>query len=225
MKSINNNTKYIFQKNILKWYDQNKRSFPWRNSPSPYEILISEVLLQQTNAEKVVQPYKELVSTYPTFDVLADADITILRQVFKPLGLFYRADKLIEISNKVKSEHGGSLPNDEESLLGIKGIGKYTANAVLCFGFNQKVPIIDTNIIRIFYRFFGIKSEKKRAITDKTIWSFAESLLPDENYVGFNYGMLDFAALVCKHYHPLCDKCVISTKCWFFNNSEDTEKV
>lgn len=210
------NKKSFFQKTILDWFHKNKRDFPWRTDRSPYKVLISEIFLQQTNADKVVEPYIRLTSKYSNVEQLANADKKFLDEIFKPLGLFYRADRLIDVSNQLVQNHSGNIPSDEEELLEIRGIGKYTANAVLCFGYNKKTPIIDTNVIRVFSRFFGVESEKNRPRTDRKIWEFAKNLLPNDNYQNFNYGILDFAALVCKHFNPLCNDCPLKSKCVYF---------
>ena len=193
-----------FQNFILEWYELNKRSFPWRYTFSPYKVFVSEILLQQTNADKVIKPFNQITEAYKSMDELASADITFLNDIFMELGLFYRAQRLIDISKYLMDQHHGVIPNKKEELLKIKGIGDYTCNAILCFGYHERYALVDTNIIRVFERYLNFKSTKKRPHTDKSIWKFAQRILPNTEYIDYNYGLLDFAALVCKAKKPGC---------------------
>ncbi|MBA2846609.1 A/G-specific adenine glycosylase [Methanococcus maripaludis] len=208
----------LVKSELLEWYSKNKRSFPWRYTKNPYQVLVSEILLQQTNAEKVVSPYLKIVSRYHTIEELADADLDFLSEIFKELGLFYRSERLINISKEILSKYNGKVPCKKEELLKITGIGRYTAGAVLCFGCGMHSEILDSNIIRLFDRIFGVKSDKKRPHTDKDLWNFAEEILPAENCIDYNYALLDFAALVCKAKNPLCDGCPLNNICNYLKN-------
>lgn len=209
-----------FQKNILTWYSSNGRIFPWRYTYDAYKVLISEILLQQTNAEKVTSPYITIIQKYKTIFELASADLMFLKNIFTDLGLFYRADRLIDISKQLIEKHNGIVPDKRDSLLEIKGIGNYTSHAVLCFGFNKPYAIVDTNVIRVFERVFAFKSTSKRPHTDKKVWEFAQLILPQENYVDYNYGLLDFAAVVCRARRPLCSDCLMHNECSYYENSD-----
>jgi A/G-specific adenine glycosylase len=204
-----------FQKYILDWYSKNGRTFPWRYTFDAYKVLVSEILLQQTNVEKVINPYNTIVKKYKSVLELADADIIFLKDLFKDLGLFYRADRIISISRQIIEMYEGMIPDKREELLAIKGIGNYTGNAILCFGYNKPYAIVDTNVIRVFDRFFGFKSSSKRPHTDKKVWEFAQMLIPEDNYVDYNYGLLDFAAVVCRSRKPMCSNCLIYDMCCY----------
>jgi len=220
MAKTNSKKERLFSEKLVAWFDVNGRSFPWRTE-NPYCVLVSEVFLQQTNVRKVVEPYNELTKQYPSIFELSEADDEYLAELFKPLGLFYRADRLISIAKQIMDIHEGEIPDDEEALLEINGIGKYSANSILCFGYNKRTAILDTNIIRIFSRFFGLESEKSRPRTDKLIWSFAETILPKTRYKDYNYALLDYAALVCAHYNPKCSECVLSSSCTYIEKGEN----
>ena len=208
-----------FQKYILDWYSKNGRTFPWRYTFDAYKVLVSEILLQQTNVEKVINPYNTIVKKYKSVLELADADIIFLKDLFKDLGLFYRADRIISISRQIIEMYEGMIPDKREELLAIKGIGNYTGNAILCFGYNKPYAIVDTNVIRVFDRFFGFKSSSKRPHTDKKVWEFAQMLIPEDNYVDYNYGLLDFAAVVCRSRKPMCSNCLIYDMCCYNLNN------
>lgn len=207
-----------FQKYIFTWYSKNGRTFPWRYTYDAYKVLVSEILLQQTNAEKVISPYITIIQKYKTIFELASSDIMFLKNIFKDLGLFYRADRLIDISKQIIEKHNGIIPDKRDSLLEIKGVGNYTSHAVLCFGYNKPYAIVDTNVIRVFERVFSFKSTSKRPHTDKKVWEFAQVLLPLENYVDYNYGLLDFAATVCRARKPLCSDCLMHDVCSYYEN-------
>lgn len=207
----------MFQCFLLDWYDKNKRSFPWRYTFDPYKVLISETLLQQTNVEKIVEPYLKIIKSYKNIAELKNADINHLKDIFKDIGLFYRADRLKETADEILQFHSGIIPDTWEKLIKIKGIGYYICSAVLCFGYNKPYAVLDTNVIRIFDRMFGIKSDKKRPRDDIKLWEFAQTIIPEDRYVDYNYAVLDFGASVCTMYNPECSECVFSNTC-FYNN-------
>lgn len=219
------NTIENFQQYILNWYWSNGRKFPWRYTYDPYKVLVSEVLLQQTNAEKVIYTYNAIVEKYKSILELADADPAFLRDLFNKLGLFYRADRLISISRQIIEMYGGIIPEKRDDLLAVKGIGNYTSNAVLCFGYNKPYAIVDTNVIRVFEKVFGFKSSNKRPHTDKRVWDFAQMLIPLDNYVDYNYGLLDFGAVICRWRKPMCSNCPICSLCRYnLENSTSDNK-
>lgn len=210
----------IFQGILLVWYDRNMRSFPWRYIFNPYKVLISEVLLQQTNVEKVILPYYKIINQYKSIAELACADIKFLKDIFKYIGLFYRADRLINISKEIMNKYGGNIPNEWDQLIKIKGVGRYICSAVLCFGFNKPYAVLDTNVIRIFERVLGVESECTRPREDMKLWEFAQMLLPEEDYVDYNYALLDFAAEVCTATNPKCTNCYLKYICLYSKNKQ-----
>jgi A/G-specific adenine glycosylase len=202
-----------FQVFLLDWYTTNKREFPWRYTFDPYLVLVSEILLQQTNAHKAIDPYKKIISRCKDISALAEVDIEFLKDIFKKIGLFYRADRLISISNEIISKYESSIPRNWNELISIKGIGYYTCSAVLCFGYNKPYAVLDTNVIRILKRVFNEVSYTKRSHTDKRLWDFAQYILPESNYVDYNYALLDFAATVCSNKNPKCTVCPLKRSC------------
>lgn len=203
----------IFHYYILDWYDKNKREFPWRYTFDPYKVLVSEILLQQTNVRTVTSPYLMIISKYKNITSLSNADIIELKEIVKGIGLVYRADRLINISKEIIQNHSGEIPDEWNNLIRIKGIGKYICSAILCFGYNKPYAILDTNVIRLFERIFGLKSECSRPREDKKLWSFAQMLLPGKDYVHYNYALLDFASMVCTAANPKCDLCPLKQLC------------
>ena len=180
----------IFQSVLLEWYSRNKRTFPWRYTYNPYYVLVSEIMLQQTGAKQVVQVYNDFIDKYPTLRHLSEAlydDVLIL---FDRIGLRYRAERIINIAKEIMKSNT-DIPSTREGLISIKGIGKYTCNAILCFGYSQPYAIVDTNVIRVFDRILDYKTRLQPPHTDKDIWKFAQSILPEKDFVDYNYALLD----------------------------------
>lgn len=213
---LNKKTRFI--RKLRQWYRTYHRSYPWRNTKNPYKILISEFLLQKTNADLALATYKSLVKKYPNQHSLATAKIGVLKRLISPIGLSYRAERLIKTANQLVFEFKGEIPNNRQDLLKLYGVGLYISNAVLCFAYNKRVAIIDTNTIRIFDRVFGIKSNLKRPRTDKTLEKQVEFFLPKNNPSGFNYALLDFGATICTAKYPKCACCPLNDLCRYYRN-------
>jgi A/G-specific adenine glycosylase len=185
-----------FQNLMLDWYSNNGRDFPWRNTKDPYKILVSEFLLQKTHVRKVEDVYTEFLIQFPTIPDLAKSNINEVKDVIKPIGLLYRADRLIQLAKTIVYKYEGKIPQDYKALIGINGIGNYIANAILIFAFNEKRVIVDTNVIKVLESEFGYKSQKRRPRTDKMLWEFAQSLAPSHHIREFNWALLDFGATI-----------------------------
>lgn len=207
---------HFFDDFFVCYYEKHGREFPWRNEwVSPFAIMITEMLLRQTQAVAVSKIWKEFVCTYPEAGILADADKSELIQQLKVLGLnAQRASALIDASKWLILNHRGVVPNKLEELLMIPHIGHYTARAILCFAFGDYVEIVDVNILRFFSRYFGIEV-KPDIRRNPRIWELARHSLPiDRQKVKqHNYGLLDFASMVCKSKSPGCSKCALSSAC------------
>jgi A/G-specific adenine glycosylase len=147
-------TKRRFQRELLKWYRVFGRDLPWRQTSDPYKILVSEVMLQQTQVDRVIPKYHEFLERYPTFHHLAKARPEEVRQTWYPLGYNIRPMRLHSIACETVSRYDGSLPTGAEDLLSFKGIGRYTAGAIRSFAFRQDAPILDTNVMRLLHRVF-----------------------------------------------------------------------
>lgn len=217
-----------FQHSILNWIKfkkenrfPNYRVFPWRIYKNPYKILITEILLQKTNSNQVSKIWLKFFKKYPTIKSLSNSKTEGLKSFLNPLGLQNeKSDRIKNIAGMICKNNGGIVPNERDLLLELKGVGDYIANAVLCFSFNKKYEIVDTNIIRIYERIFGVKSEKKRARLDKKIWEFAKFMLPDKYYRLYNFALLDFGAQICKARNPDCNICFFNKYCQYFLKSE-----
>lgn len=199
------------------------RKFPWRlRGTSAYRMLVAEVLLRQTKAEDVVEVWRFLVGAYPTPAALAAARLDVLRRVLRPLGLNrQRAIALKRISEAVVRELGGRVPNTLETLLSLPHVGLYAACALLSFKYGARAPIVDTNILRVFGRITG-QDLGKDLRRNPDAWSLAWSILPRKHAAEHNYGLLDFAALVCRPRAPLCNACPLRRSCRYGQRMSST---
>ena len=197
---------------VVSWFRENGREFPWRETKDPFHILLAEVLLRQTQAMRVVSPYLELITRYPDPESLAHADVTALRQWFKPLGLVERADRLIESAGILVREHGGQVPDDLEGLQALPGLGRYSARAILCLAFGSAVPMIDEGSGRVLRRVLALKN-RGPAYSSRPLMEEAQRLLPESSTRDFNLGLLDIAARFCRPRRPLCSECPLWGRC------------
>lgn len=214
----------IFQSSIINWNKKHKRNFPWRQTNDPFKIIIAEITLKLTGAWKAEKVYTYLTERYESPEKMARADPSEIRPLFSTLGLYNRSQTLIYIAKEISDRFDGRVPNSYEDLTSIKGIGPYTAYSVLCFAYNQRVPIVDGSVSRIFQRCFNYKSEKK-AYADKNLWELAWNSLPDENYKEYNLGLLDLGALVCRYKKPLHEVCPLKNICYMVNSIEISSNV
>lgn len=200
----------------MKWRDKNNLDslYPWRNSKSKYEILLSEVLLKKTTRRQVAKEWENIVSHYRNFSDIQKANSQKIKKVLRPLGLEHiRSKHLKELSKKILDDCDGVIPKTKNELLSLPGVGPYTANAVLCFAFGHDVSMLDVNILRVLKRVFSLDAENSRDRTDMQLWEFAESLPPKGKGKEFNYAILDFAGEVCTAKNPKCSKCPMSKIC------------
>jgi A/G-specific adenine glycosylase len=200
-----------FQRHLLKWYAKHGRDLPWRRTSDPYRILVSEVMLQQTQVDRVIPKYHEFLARYPSFEALAGAKPSDVRKTWYPLGYNIRPLRLHGIARETVARYGGELPNDHEELLSFKGIGRYTAGAIRSFAFNEDAPILDTNVMRVLHRvFIGTGNPRSRT---NLLWVLSEALIPKGRGYDFNQALMDFGATVCTARDPYCLLCPMKDFC------------
>lgn len=203
-----------FQEGIMEWSADNLREFSWRQTSEPYEVLIAEILLQRTAAEKVEPIYDEFLKRYPSPSVLSKADVSEVADGLKPLGLHNKRSTAPVRIGDLLSER--AVPQSKGELLELPFVGRYAANATLCFAYNRRRPIVDRNVVRVYERAFGVDLDYR----DDESWAFGERLLPDTDYRRYNLAVLDFAAEICTARSPSCTRCFFKQDCAFFRRSE-----
>ncbi len=202
-----------FRSTLLAWYRAQGRDLPWRRTRDPYHILVSEIMLQQTQVDRVLPKYQEWLDKYPTFEALAEADEDDVAQTWRPLGYNIRPRRLQSIAREAVASHGGQLPADESTLLSFKGIGAYTAGAVLSFAFGRRAAILDTNVARVLFRVFVGTGDPKAHAMRRHLWDVSRAVLPHKHVFDFNQALMDFGATVCTARKPACPACPMRRAC------------
>jgi A/G-specific adenine glycosylase len=205
-----------FRQRLLTWYRRHGRDLPWRKTDDPYHILVSEIMLQQTQVDRVLPKYAEWLEKYPSFDVLADAPEHEVTQTWYPLGYNIRPRRLQSIAREAVEKYGGQLPADEETLLSFKGIGAYTAGAIQSFAFGKRAAILDTNVARVLFRVFVGDGDPKSHAMKRHLWTVSAALVPVRHVFDFNQALMDFGAMVCVARKPKCLVCPMARDCRAF---------
>ena len=196
---------------------------PWRETSDPYHILVSEIMLQQTQVDRVLPKYEEWLEKYPSFEALAQAPESDVTQTWYPLGYNIRPKRLHAIAREAVATYGGQLPSDEATLLSFKGIGAYTAGAIRSFAFRQRAAILDTNVARVLFRVFIGAGDAKDHATRKRLWAISAALVPRRRAFDFNQGLMDFGAMLCTARKPKCLICPLTSQCAAYPFRPDKE--
>jgi A/G-specific adenine glycosylase len=202
-----------FRRALLTWYRDHGRKLPWRETSDPYHILVSEMMLQQTQVDRVLPKYHEWLEKYPSLGALAAAPDDEVSQTWRPLGYNIRPRRLHAIARESVARYGGSLPSDEETLLSFKGIGAYTAGAIRSFAFGERAAIVDTNVARVLFRVFVGRGDAKAHAMRKHLWTVSKTLVPRKHVFDFNQALMDLGAMVCVARKPKCLICPMLKMC------------
>ena len=198
---------------LVQWYASEQRDLPWRSTHDPYAILVSEMMLQQTQVQRVLPKYEQFLAVFPTLADLAAASKADVISVWVPLGYNMRAVRLQSIAQQVMDGYDGSIPDTIEELLTLKGIGRYTAGAIACFAFKKQVAMVDTNIHRVLHRIFlGLDLSEPRLTNDQRL-IFAEQVLPEGKAYDWNQALMDLGATTCTSTNPQCACCPLQDVC------------
>jgi A/G-specific adenine glycosylase len=218
-------TRQQFRRRLLTWYRRHGRNLPWRRTRDPYHILVSEVMLQQTQVDRVLPKYQEWLDKYPTLDALATAPEDEVATTWRPLGYNIRPRRLHAIARESVANYGGELPSDEETLRSFKGIGAYTAGAVLSFAFGQRAAILDTNVARVLFRIFVGRGNPKAHASRRHLWKLSSTLLPVRHVFDFNQALMDFGATMCTARKPKCLICPMRSACASYPFNPEHERL
>ena len=202
-----------FRRRLLAWYRVHGRDLPWRRTSDPYHILVSEIMLQQTQVDRVLPKYAEWLEKFPSLDALAAAPETDVTATWRPLGYNIRPRRLQTIAREAVARYGGALPSDEATLLSFKGIGAYTAGAIRSFAFRERAAILDTNVARVLFRVFVGRGEPKSHAMKRHLWTVSDRLVPSRDVFDFNQALMDFGAMICVARNPRCLVCPMAKDC------------
>lgn len=209
-----------FQKKILEWYRTHGRMLPWRRGKTkwgrdPYRVLVSEVMLQQTQVDRVLPYYKTWIRRWPTVGSLARARLASVIKAWAGLGYNRRAVYLHEAAKKITSEFGDTFPRTDDELMKLPGVGRYTARAIRTFAYGEDVGVLETNTKRVLLRvFLGVSSLREfNGFREKELLELADAVVPKGKGDVWNQAMMDFGALVCTAKNPKCEECPLQTMC------------
>jgi len=198
--------------NILSWYRKHSRALSWRDTTDPYEILVSEVMLQQTQVSRVQEKLPAFLKTFPTFSALSRATTSDVVRAWHGMGYNSRAVRLRDLARKVETDFDGSLPETVDELQSLPGIGPYTAHAVSCFAMKKRVPLVDVNIRRVFSRMFWKMQSTSDLRSEKEIWAISKDVLAKNAYL-WNQALMDLGATICTARNPVCAYCPVAGHC------------
>ncbi len=201
---------------LIAWYRDNARDLPWRRTRDPYRILVSEVMLQQTQVDRVIPKYFAFLDFFPTFEALAAAPTADVIRAWSGLGYNRRAVNLQRTAQAVVDEYGGKMPSDQVQLRDLPGIGPYTAGAIACFAFEQDVGFFDTNIRRVLHRVLIGPELPKEQVTTRQLQSLADELVPQGEGYTWNQALMELGAVVCTSRKPACLTCPLQRHCAAF---------
>lgn len=198
---------------VSKWYTENRRDLPWRRTKHPYNIWVSEIILQQTRVDQALSYYHRFIETFPDIGTLATASVEDVLRVWKGLGYYRRALHMHETAKLVVSQHNGIFPKTYNEILKLKGVGRYTAAAIASIAFDEKVCVIDGNVHRVFSRFYAKAFSKNDKLLEQLVEKEALKAMQYYTPGEVNQAMMEFGAIICKPIKPLCNQCVINDKC------------
>ncbi len=202
-----------FQTQLLCWFAKEQRSLPWRKSSNPYFILVSEVMLQQTQVKTVIPYYQNFIDRFPTLNALAVSELDDVLKVWEGMGYYARARNLHKAAKIICLEYDSIVPKDYDAFLKLPGVGEYTAAAVQSIAFGKPVSAVDGNIKRVLSRIFQMNQPINLPSAKKGFAKSAESLLDKKNPGDYNQAMMELGALVCKPLKPNCEMCPVSPFC------------
>ena len=200
-----------FRRRLLRWYARHQRTLPWRGVRDPYAILVSEIMLQQTQVIRVQDYFTRFVRRYPTIEDLAAAPPDAVHESWAGLGYYARARNLHAAAKRIVADHGGTFPAEPALLRRLPGIGRYTAAAVASFAFDADVATVDTNIERVLTRVFRLRGPRRTRA--RRLWELAEALVPKGRSSDWNQALMDLGATICVARSPRCGRCPAAAVC------------
>lgn len=205
-----------FSRRLRAWFRRSQRDLPWRHTRNPYEILVSELMLQQTQVSRVLQFYPQFLGRFPTLEHLARARPARVREAWSGLGYYARARNLHALARRVTAtSDDGALPRDVEALRALPGVGAYTAGAVSSFAYEARSALVDTNVARVLARAFAPRLNPRRPRDLTRLWGIAERILPRTGKATWvhNQALMELGALVCTARVARCPSCPVRACC------------
>jgi A/G-specific adenine glycosylase len=210
---INDTWLKSFRQKLVAWYGRDGRKLPWRDTVDPYEVLVSEIMLQQTQIATVIPYYKRFLDRFPNPHSLAIAKESDVLAMWEGLGYYRRARSLQRAAATIVNEFGGKFPENLDAIQSLPGVGRYTAGAVASFALSQRQPIVEANTQRLYARLMNLEVDVKSSNGQRTLWDFAERILPKKDSATVNHAVMDLGAMICKPKAPNCLICPVRPLC------------
>ena len=219
MKASDDNL-ILFQETLLVWWGDHARDYPWRHNRTSYRTVVAEIMLRRTRADQVTPVYESFMKEYPTLEAGACADAIKIKKILKSLGLEWRAENMVAFLREAFSRYGERLPEDVEELRSLPGIGDYVGAAVVCFSGNQNIPLIDTNVVRVLGRIFGLNTAGE-ARRRRDMRELARKAVAPAAPADYHYALLDFGAKICTAAKPRCPNCPfgVADQCEYYRQN------
>lgn len=198
---------------LLRWFDVTAADLPWRKSPAPYRVWLSEIMLQQTRIDTVLPYFHRFIEAYPTVYDLANAPLDDVLKLWEGLGYYARARNMHRAAQIVAQQHGGEFPPTVDGLMKLPGIGRYTAGAVASIAFDVPAPVVDGNVTRVLTRLYDIPDDVTDSATKSQLWDIAASLVPDSRPGDFNQALMELGQTICTPRQPDCAACPVAQFC------------
>ena len=211
-----------FSEELVRWYLNNKRDLPWRNTTDAYIIWLSEIILQQTRVEQGMPYFYRFAEKYPTVSDFAAADEDDILKLWQGLGYYSRGRNMLKTARLVAERYNGVFPQQYDQLIKLKGIGEYTASAISSFSVNEAKAVVDGNVYRVLARYFGIDEPINSPKGKREFQALANELLNHDHPGLHNQAMMEFGAMLCKPKNPACGICPVRTGCFAFKNNATT---
>ena len=207
-------------RNLLAWFAESARPLPWRRTRDPYAIWVSEVMLQQTQVKTVLPYWERWMRALPNVEALAKARPARLHKLWEGLGYYTRVRNLQRAARVIREKYAGRFPRSFEDVLGLPGIGRYTAGAICSIAFNQPRPVLDGNVMRVLARVYGVAGDPRERAVNTRLWALAEDLVrcaaklkAQRGCSALNQSLMELGAVVCTPQQPRCEACPVSKQC------------
>lgn len=202
-----------FQEDLLGWFERKQRVLPWRENRDPYRVWVSEIMLQQTRVDTVIPYYNRFMEKFPTLGDLAEAELEDVYRLWEGLGYYSRAKNLHTAVQEVQEQYGGTVPDTPAEIHKLKGVGPYTAGAILSIAYGLPEPAVDGNVMRVLSRIFLIKEDITKAKSRKIFEELVRKIISKGNPSFFNQALMELGALICTPKSPNCIACPVQSYC------------
>ena len=202
-----------FRRRLMRWYAKHARTLPWRDVAEPYYVWVSEIMLQQTTTQTVQGYFDRFIKAFPTIQALAESELDSVNRYWEGLGYYRRCALLHKAAKEIVSRFDGVFPEKYDDVRNLPGIGRYTAGAILSIVFDQRLPILEANTLRLHARLLGIKGNIMQGEANAQLWQFAEEILPRKGSGKLNQALMDLGNLVCTPKSPKCAECPVVVFC------------